>query len=73
MDIPDNLKRLVTIISEELLLIYKESEGYEVQFDKAQTTSLLDGLILSDNEKEVLDRGGRLKVAYWIESSPDES
>lgn len=74
MDIPIHLKRLVTILSKELTLKKRRYDsGYEVQFNESQIYSILYNLVLSDSDKEILDNGGRLKIAYWIESHPNES
>ena len=73
MEIPE-LKRLVTVDREHLVHVRNKSSnlGYESTFDEYATELLTEKLFVSESDKKLLDHGGKLQVAYWIESYSNE-
>ena len=68
-------KRLNTIDREHLIFDRNNHNnlGYEVYFDDSSSDLLTSPMFLNDEEKKSMDNGGKIRVAFWIESYSDES
>ena len=73
MEIPE-LKRLVTVDKDHLNYVRNNSSnlGYESSFDEYAIELLTEKMFISESDKKLLDHGGKLRVAYWIESHSNE-
>ena len=68
-------KRLNTIDNENLIFDRNNHNnlGYEVYFDDFSSDLLTSPMFFTDEEKELMDNGGKIRVAFWIESYSNES
>ena len=69
------LKRLNTVDKKNLIFNRGNYNnlGYEVTFDGHASDLLTLPLFIGEEDKNLLDNGGKIRVAYWIESYTDES
>ena len=68
-------KRLNTIDREHLVFDRNNHNnlGYEVYFDDPSSDLLTSPMFFTDEEKNLMDKGGKIRVAFWIESYSNES
>ena len=67
-------KRLNTIDKEHMIFDRNNHNnlGYEVYFDNNSSDLLTSPMFFTDEEKKLLDNGGKIRVAFWIESHSNE-
>ena len=68
-------KRLNTIDKDNLIFDRNNHNnlGYEVYFDDSSSNLLTSPMFFTDEEKKLMDNGGKIRVVFWIESYSNES
>ena len=68
-------ERLNTIGKENLVFDRNNHNnlGYKVYFDDFSSDLITSPLFITEDDKRLLDNGGRIRVAFWIESYSNES